>query len=856
MIRWSVWLIGWVFLLSGGVAHAQRLTAVCAADCNRDCTVGIDELGASVSSALEQTAASTCDYGDVNGDGEISIEELVAGVDDAAGGCTLPPCQPPRRVELEPSDNDQDMILGALIDAQPGDEIFLKAGTYHLTGQLSLDVDDVTLRGEGMDKTILSFANQTTGAEGLLVTADRFVIEDIALEDSPGDLMKIIGAKGLTIRRVRTEWTNGASTENGSYGLYPVDCHSVLIEDSIVRGASDAGFYIGQSHGIIMRRNLAELNVAGYEVENCTDADVYDNIATKNTGGILVFNLPGLLFIDGRRTRVYSNQMFENNTPNFAPSGTTVAAVPKGTGLMILANDEVEVFDNDFRDNDTTNILLISFRTAQLVGDFNNTDPNYDEFSESIYIHDNRYIGGGADPEDAVAELLMNKLGPLPFPQILFDGFVDRAKLEGGVLPGPLRICIQDPTATFSNLQLNMVIQPGNPDPEPFNCSHPALPVVRIPGLEVPEEPTPTATPTMPEVTPTPTATAIQEARCRVPPGTGVNVDPTDTSCQFLSSYRFFTGNMAEQIPNQGVVPYDLNTALFSDYTAKDRFVFVPPGKQATYNATESFDFPVGSVLIKSFTYPADLRDPAAGGDLLETRLLVRQPSGWVGLPYVWNAQKTDAVLRSVGATLQVSGIGTDGNFGQYSYKVPNSNQCKECHREHHEVMGLLGPKARHLNKDYPYADGAENQLTHWADLGILAGAPADPSAAERAAVFDDPSTGNTEQRARAYLDINCAHCHNQTGAARTTGLYLTYDETDPGRLGVCKSPTAAGQGTGNLPYVVNPGHASESILSFRMRSTEPQIAMPELGRTRVHNEALDLIDDWINALEGSCAIP
>src|SRR5207244_1726219 len=146
--------------------------------------------------------------------------------------------------------------------------------------------------------------------EGLYVTADRFVLQDIALEDSPGDLFKALGSQGLTIRRVRTEWTDGPHTANGSYGLYPVECSSVLIEDSIVKGASDAGFYVGQSHGIVMRGCLAQYNVAGIEIENSTDADVYENTATNNTGGILVFNLPGLQFTDGRRTRVFRNQIF------------------------------------------------------------------------------------------------------------------------------------------------------------------------------------------------------------------------------------------------------------------------------------------------------------------------------------------------------------------------------------------------------------------------------------------------------------------------------------------------------------------------------------------------------------------
>lgn len=387
---------------------------------------------------------------------------------------------PVRVVSLAPGADDQETILTALIEAQPGDVIHLAAGTYRLTGQLSLDVDDVTLRGDGHDRTILSFAGQTTGAEGLLVNADNFVIENIGLEDSPGDLLKVVGSDGLTIRGVRAEWTNGPATENGAYGLYPVECRNVLIEDSIVRGASDAGFYVGQSHNIVLRRNLAEFNVAGIEIENSTDADVYENVATANAGGILVFNLPGLPFVDGRRTRVFENEIYENNTPNFARAGTAVSAVPTGTGLMVLANDQVEVFENDFRDNDTTHLLLISFRTAAAVGGFVSRDPNYDQFSEGIFVLDNSYEGGGTSPESSVGDLIEPIVGS-PFPNILYDGDEDRRKLVDGALPDALRLCIQEDDATFYDLDLPMLGGNASADLGPFDCTHERLPAVVLP---------------------------------------------------------------------------------------------------------------------------------------------------------------------------------------------------------------------------------------------------------------------------------------------------------------------------------------------------------------------------------------
>lgn len=398
--------------------------------------------------------------------------------DDGRGGQA--PVQ--RIVEIEPGDNDQDTILTALIEAQPHDVIYLKAGNYQLTGQLSLDVDDVTLRGDGINDTVLSFADQTTGAEGLLVNADRFVIEDLALEDSPGDLLKVVGGDGLTIRRVRAEWTNGPDTDNGAYGLYPVECRNVLIEDSIVRGASDAGFYVGQSHNIIVRRNLAEFNVAGVEIENSTDADVYENTATANAGGILVFNLPGLPFVDGRRTRVYNNDIYENNTPNFAAAGTSVSAVPTGTGLMVLANDEVEVFDNTFRDNNTTHLLLIGFRTAAVVGGFVSGDPNYDQFSETLYVLDNTYIGGGTMPEPGVGDLIGSIVGS-PFPNILYDGDEDPQKFVNGQVPAGLRVCIQESSVTFFDIDIPRLGAFASSDLTPFDCTHPRLPRVVIPGV-------------------------------------------------------------------------------------------------------------------------------------------------------------------------------------------------------------------------------------------------------------------------------------------------------------------------------------------------------------------------------------
>lgn len=756
-----------------------------------------------------------------------------------------------RCVVLEPGENDRENLQRALLEARPGETILLRAGTYRLSGQLSLDVDRVTIRGEGMDRTVLSFANQTSGSEGLFVTANDFTIEDVGLEDGPGDLLKILGGTDIVIRRVRAEWTRGPNTSNGAYGFYPIDSRNVLIEDSVVRGASDAGVYVGQCHNVIVRRNYVYENVAGIEIENSTDADVYGNQATRNTGGVLVFNLPGLPFIDGRRTRVFDNDIFENNVPNFAAPGTSVSAVPKGTGLMILANDEVEVFGNRFHRNDTTHVLVIAYSTAQIIGGLRGNDPRYDRNSETIFVYDNSYTEGGTNPDRGVRNLLEPVTG-MPLPDIVIDGIVNRRKFVDGRLPEELRTCIQEPTARLFNIDIGGGGSSASGDPSQYDCRFPELPRVTLPGVEETAPPA-LAFPTPGVPTPTPSM-ETEETRCLVGPGTEVSFDVEDEPCEFLSSYRFFVDD-ASQTPNDGVVPYDLNTQLFSDYTNKHRFVFLPPGTAARYDANETFDFPVGTVIIKTFSSPADLRSPAGVGRLLETRLLVRREDGWIGLPYVWDEEQSDARLRVVGTELSVTAIQQDGVERTFPYNAPNANQCKECHREVIGVNRPIGPKARHLNKDYDYGSGSENQLVHWTRIGILSGAPEDPATAPRTAVFDDPASGTLEDRARGYLDVNCSSCHNPQGAARTTGLFLGPEEFEPLRIGICKSPVAAGRGTGGRRYDIVPGNPDASILPFRMQSTDPGIAMPELGRVRSHAEGVEVIREWIASLAGSCEV-
>jgi parallel beta-helix repeat protein len=382
----------------------------------------------------------------------------------------------------------------ALINAKPGDTIEFGAGKFAFTSTLSCDVDDITIRGQGSDETVLSFEQQGqgTGGEGLLITSKKgFTIEDLAVEDAKGDAIKVNGCDGVTFRKVRVSWTGGPKESNGSYGLYPVLSQNVLIEDCTALDASDAGIYVGQSENIIVRRNRAEHNVAGIEIENSINADVYENVATNNTGGILVFSLPDLPKKIGHHCRVYNNQVFENNHPNFAPKGTAVAGVPAGTGVMIMANRHVEVFENTIENNQNVNLSIVSYLSTGKPFD---QDPLYDPFCEAIYIHDNKFAGGGDQPNGRLGGLLKELAGGENLPDIVYDGVVNPEKAVDGKLPAELAIRIQNNgDADFMNFDLaNLDIE--NPagsekakisrDLEPYDGILPKLSPVSIAGVK------------------------------------------------------------------------------------------------------------------------------------------------------------------------------------------------------------------------------------------------------------------------------------------------------------------------------------------------------------------------------------
>ena len=311
-----------------------------------------------------------------------------------------------------------------------------------------------------------------------------------------------------------------------------------------------------------------------------------------------------------------------------------------------------------------------------------------------------------------------------------------------------------------------------------------------------------------------------------------------------LSEFEFFI-DQTQQFPADNVHPYELVTTLFSDYSYKSRFVYVPDGKKGIYQEDWVFDFPVGSALIKTFYYPIDERNIELGSKLLETRVLLHKETGWEAVSYAWNEEQTEAFIKIAGKTINTSWVNHVGIKREVRYRVPNKNQCKECHSTN-DVISPIGPKARNLDKNLTYGSETKNQLTYLLQKGVIDSIPLN---FQTVSDWEDESQ-SLEDRARAYLAINCGHCHTPSGVANSTGLYLDFNEVRPLHLGINKSPVATGRGSGNLNYSIVPGKAHESILLFRMISTDPGVMMPESGRSLVHVEASNLIEEWINSMD------
>ena len=352
-----------------------------------------------------------------------------------------------KQVLLGPTLNSQEEIQEALIDLEPGDVLTLEPGEYFFEDGISLDVNDVIFEGSGIDDTILNFGNQISGAQGLLVTSDNVTLRDFAVLDAKGDAIKVIGVDGINMIRLRTEWTGGPKATNGAYGFYPVESKDVLIDGCVAIGASDAGIYVGQSQNIIVKNSVAQYNVAGIEIENSYYADVFDNLASHNTGGILVFDLPDLPQQGGHHVRVFRNKAINNDTDNFAPEGNIVGEVPRGTGIIIQANSDVEVFDNDIYGNGTVNLSIVTYG-------YETEDENYNPHPKSIQIHGNRFGDGGFDPDIGTGELaaILFELSDGDMPDIFWDGILPTSEMIFGQPDGERLLISNNGDATFLTL--------------------------------------------------------------------------------------------------------------------------------------------------------------------------------------------------------------------------------------------------------------------------------------------------------------------------------------------------------------------------------------------------------------------
>ncbi len=735
--------------------------------------------------------------------------------------------QSPRISRLQAGPNVQYELQSKLIDAMPGDVIELAEGHFQFHRQLDITTSHLTIRGAGSNKTVLSFKGQASGGAGLEATGDQLILEGFAVEDTAGNAIKVLGANGVTFRDIRTEWTGPASSTNGAYGIYPVQCSNVLIESCTAIGASDAGIYVGQSHNVIVRSNRAERNVAGIEIENTIHADVYDNLTIKNTGGILVFDLPGLQIKSGRQVRVHHNQVTDNNHLNFAAKGNVVASVPPGMGIMVMATDQVEVDHNTVNHHQTTGVAVLAYQANSKRLKKRDT-ADFDPFPELITIHDNQISDSGYAPAGEMGLLLAPFVGGV-FPDIFWDGVGDPKRMEKETLTEKQIPAVQNNgEARFTNFDL------AHMNPRDLLTGRHSI--------------TKDLTPHQIERPPVP---KVVLAAAKPPSNNASNaVLVYRTAKKKLSEYKLFKGNLADHVPAKHVYPYELNTPLFSDYTSKYRFFQIPDGKQIRYSDEGTIEFPIGTVISKSFAYPIDMTDPTLGERLLETRIEFRKDDGWFGFSYLWNEQQTEATLALGGSEVDVRWVHSDGKERSNRYQIPNANQCLNCHQQGDQFVPI-GPIAANLNGswDHGLGLGSQNQIAAWTEYGLLTDTP-ELASIDAWPVFGEAKDRSISDRARSWLHVNCAHCHNPRGSARTSGLDLRLTQTNPAKFGVNKIPVAAGHGSGGRSFDIVPGKPDESILLYRIESEDPGIAMPSVGKNLVPVEAAALIRSWIGQLE------
>ncbi len=347
--------------------------------------------------------------------------------DADTGGEDVEPFSEDCTVGLEPQgdiDATTDAALEVFIEAEPGDVICFNAGDYLLRETLSLGADDVEIRGEGRDDVVLDFAEQDSGTNGIdVANVENFEIRSLSIVDAggegsdSGDGIRIENVTGAVVDDLRVDWRGEPESDNGDYGIYPVNSQNVIVENSVVSGSSDAGIYLGQSETAILRGNEVFENVAGIEVENSTHVDVYENEVYDNTGGILIFNLPELQRKEGELTRVFDNEVYDNNRENFADGGI-VSMVPTGSGFLVIAVQDVEVFDNLIENHDSIGVGIVSYDSVPLGYD----DDEYYPYAERINVHSNTIIDAGDDP-DTLAEVLTGL--DAPFPAIVWDGIIN-----------------------------------------------------------------------------------------------------------------------------------------------------------------------------------------------------------------------------------------------------------------------------------------------------------------------------------------------------------------------------------------------------------------------------------------------
>lgn len=315
-----------------------------------------------------------------------------------------------------------------------------------------------------------------------------------------------------------------------------------------------------------------------------------------------------------------------------------------------------------------------------------------------------------------------------------------------------------------------------------------------------------------------------------------------------LSQYCFFRGELALQEPMPGVVPFDVAAPLYSDESEKSRFIILPEGEVIGFEATERWNWPDNTIIAKTFYYPLDRRDRGAGNQILETRLLIKEEGSWKSEIYIWDEDQQEARHNNLGRRVDVTFLDDDGQTVEVDYRIPNRNQCTTCHIQDGDIVPL-GPHTRQLRQAFGGVDGEPSQLERFSEWGLFDRPLPDLESLPHIDDYFDEGLP-LDVRARAYLDANCAHCHNPDGRAASSGLYLGIDVINERQLGVCKSPVAAGAGAGTFSYGIVPGHPEESIMIYRMDTTDAAIKMPELPLTTIDHFGVDLVSQWISEME------